>query len=179
VDDKTSWILTDWNGGVGGDSSPSLLPSSAASCADLATSLSFTNAFNHIVIPKFGKLPALKLYIDDDFMVAYTLKLHPDTFFSLSELAGLLPIVNAMARKYNPVCYWYVQAVYESIKRKYPDSNKMRGKAYKLCETHFKLPAHCKASKNELETIEAQWSVKTLEISQVETISQVHSSISD
>src|SRR5882757_8956568 len=44
VDDKTSWILTDWNGGAGGDSSPSLLPSPAASRADLAASLSSTDA---------------------------------------------------------------------------------------------------------------------------------------
>ena len=111
VDDKTLWILTDRNGGAGGDSTTSLLPSPAASRADLAASLSSTDAFDRIVIPAFGKLSALKLYIDDDPVVACTLKLHSDTFFSLAELAGLLPIVNAKARKYNPVskqCYWYV-----------------------------------------------------------------------
>jgi hypothetical protein len=95
--------LTDRNGGAGGDSSPSLLPSPAASCADLTASLSSIDAFNRIVVPKFGKLPALKLYIDDDPVVTCTLKLPIDTFFSLDELAGLLPIINVKARKYNPV----------------------------------------------------------------------------
>jgi hypothetical protein len=69
--------------------------------------------------------------------------------------------------------------VYESIKKKYPESKEMKGKAYKLHGTHFKLPVPCKVSKNELETIKAQWSTRTLEISKVETISQVNSSISD
>jgi hypothetical protein len=182
VDDQTSWILTDRNGGAGGDSSPSLLPSPTASHADIAASLSSTDAFDRIVVPEFGKLPALKLYIDDDPVVACTLKLPVDAFFSLADLAGLLPIVNAKARKYNPVskqCYWYARAVYESIRRKYPESEEMKGKAYKLRGTHFKLPVPCKLSKNELETIEAQWSARTLDISKVETISQVNSSISD
>jgi len=182
VEDKTSWILTDRNGGAGGDSSPSLFPSPAASRADLAASLSSTDAFDRIVVPEFGKLPALKLYIDDDPVVACTLELHPDAFFSLAELAGLLPIVNAMARKYNPVskqCYWYARAVYESIKKKCPESGEVKGKAYKLRGTHFKLPVPCRVSTSELETIEAQWSARTLEISKVETISQVNPSILD
>jgi hypothetical protein len=180
VEDKTSWILTDRNGGAGGDSSPSLFPSPATSRADLAASLSSTDAFDRIVVPEFGKLPALKLYIDDDPVVACTLELHPDAFFSLAELAGLLPIVNAMARKYNPVskqCYWYARAVYESIKRKYPESGEAKGKAYKLRGTHFKLPVPCKVLTSELETIEAQWSARMLERSKVETISQVNTSI--
>jgi hypothetical protein len=182
VEDKTSWILTDRNGGAGGDSSPSLFPSPATSRADLAASLSSTNAFDRIVVPEFGKLPALKLYIDDDPVVVCTLELHPGAFFSLAELAGLLPIVNAMARKYNPVskqCYWYARAVYESIKRKYPESGEVKGKAYKFRGTHFKLPVPCKVSTSELDTIEAQWSARMLEISKVETISQVNSYISD
>jgi len=110
------------------------------------------------------------------------IKSPPDAFFSLADLAGLLPIVNAKARKYNPVskqCYWYARAVYESIKRKYPHHEEIRGKAYTLRGTHFKLPVPCKVSKDELESIEVQWSVRTLEISKVETISQVNSSILD
>jgi hypothetical protein len=177
-----SWILTDRNGDARGDSSPSLFPSPTASRADLATFLSSTDAFDRIVVPKFGNLPALKLYIDDDPVVACTLKLPVNTFFSLAELASLLPIVNVKAMKYNPVskqCYWYAWAVYKSIKRKYPESEEMKGKAYKLHGMHFKLPVPCKVLKNKLETIEAQWSVRTLEISKVETISQVNYSISD
>jgi len=182
VGDETSWILTDRSVGGGGDSTSSLLPSQTASRTDLAASLSSTDAFDRIVVPAFGKLPALKLYIDDDPVVACTLNLPPDTFFSLADLAGLLPIVNAKAKKYNPVskqCYWYARAVYESIKWKYPDYEEIRGKAYKLRGTHFKLPVPCKVSKDELESIEVQWSARTLEISKVETISQVNSSILD
>jgi len=182
VGDETSWILTDRSVGGGGDSTSSLLPSQTASRTDLAASLSSTDAFDRIVVPAFGKLPALKLYIDDDPVVACTLKLHPDAFFSLADLAGLLPIVNAKARKYNPVSkqsYWYARAVYESIKKKYPDCEEIRGKAYNLRWTHFKLPVPCKISKDELESIEVQWSARTLEISKVVTISQVNSSFLD
>jgi len=182
VGDETSWILTDQSVGGGGDSTSSLLPSPTASHFDLTPSLSSTDAFDRIVIPAFGKPPALKLYIDDDPMVACTLNLHPDAFFSLADLAGLLPIVNAKARKYNPVskqCYWYAWAVYEPINRKYPDHEEIMGKAYTLRGTHFKLPVPCKVSKDELESIEVQWFARTLEISKVETISQVNSSILD
>jgi hypothetical protein len=177
VDDKTSWILTDRSGGGGGDSTSSLLPSQTASRADLAASLSSTDAFDRNVVPAFGKLSALKLYINDEPVIACTLKLPSKAVFSLAELASLLPIVNAKARKYNPVskqCYWYARAVYESIKRKYPDSEETRGKAYKLRGTHYKLPVPCKVSKDEVEFIEAQWSARMLEISKVETISQVN-----
>ena len=182
VDDKTSWILTDRSVGGGGDSSSSLLPSPTTSRTDLAASLSSTDAFDRIVVPAFGKLPALKSYINDDPVVACTLKLPSNAFFSLAELACLLPIVNAKARKYNPVskqCYWYARAVYESIKKRYPDYEEIRGKAYNLRGTHFKLPVPCKVSKDELESVEVQWSARTLEISKVETISQVNSSILD
>lgn len=122
-------------------------------------SLSSTDAFNCIVVPKFGKLPPLKLYINNDPVVTCTLKLPIDTFFSLAKFASLLPIVNAKARKYNPMtkqCYWYVQTVYKSINKKYPKSEEMKGKACKLHGMHFKLPVPCKVSKNELETIETQ-----------------------
>ena len=182
VGDETSWILTDRSIGGGGDSTSSLLPSPTASRPDGAASLSSTDAFDRIVVPAFGKLPALKLYIDDDPVVACTLNLHSDAFFSLADLAGLLPIVNSKARKYNPVskqCYWYSRAVYESIKKKYPDSEEIRGKAYSLRGTHLKLPVPCKVSKDELKSIEVQWLARTVEISEVETISQVNSSILD
>jgi hypothetical protein len=85
-----------------------------------------------LLFPHLEKKAAIKSYINDDPMVAYTLKLHSDTFFSLAELAGFLPIINVKARKYNPMlkqCYWYARAVYESIKRKYEDCDKIRGKA--------------------------------------------------
>ena len=182
VGDHTSWILTDRSGGGGGgDSSSSLIPSPTSS-RDLAVSVSLTDAFDRIVVPEFGKLSALKLYIDDDPVVACTLRLPPGASFSLDQLAGLLPIVSAKAKKYNPIskqCYWYARAVYESIKKKYPDSEEIRGKAYDLRGTHLKFPVPCKASRDELESIEAQWSARILEIMEVETISQVSSSISN
>ena len=179
-DDKTSWILTDRSVGGGGDSTSSLLSSPSASRTDIAASSSSTDAFDRIVVPAFGKKAAIKSYINDDPVVACTLKLPSDTFFSLAELAGLLPIVNAKARKYNPVskqCYWYARAVYESIKRKYKGWEEIKGKAYGLRGTHLKLPVPCKVSKGELEYIEAQWSARILEISEVETISQVKPSV--
>jgi hypothetical protein len=180
--DKTSWILTDRSVGGGGDSTSSLLSSPSASRTDIAASSSSTDAFDRIVVPAFGKKAAIKSYINDDPVVACTLKLPSDTFFSLAELAGLLPIVNAKARKYNPVskqCYWYARAVYESIKRKYEGWEEIKGKAYGLRGTHLKLPVPCKVSKGELEYIEAQWSARILEISEVETISQVKPSVLD
>ena len=177
--DNTSWILTDRSGGSR-DSTSSLLPSPITSRSDLAVSISSSDAFDRIVVPEFGKLEALKLYIDDDPVVACTLKLPSSARFSLDQLAGLLPIVSAKAKKYNPVskqCYWYARAVYESIKKKYPDSEEIRGKAYDLRGTHLKFPVPCKASKDELDSIEAQWSARILDIMKVETISQVNSSI--
>jgi hypothetical protein len=100
----------------------------------------------------------------------------------LAELARFLPIINAKAKKYNPVskqCYWYAQAVYESIKRKYKYCDKIRGKAYSLRGTHLKPLVPCKVSKGELKYIKAQWSVRILEISEVEIISQVKPSVLD
>jgi hypothetical protein len=174
--DKTSWILTDRSGGGGGDSTSSLSASPSSSRTDIAVSLSSTDAIDRIIVPALGKRSVIRSYINDDPVVICTLKLPSNVIFSLAELAGLLPIVNAQAKKYNPVskqCYWYARAVYESINRKYPASEEKTDEAYNLRGTHLKLPIPCKVSEDELMSVEKQWSVRIKEISEVQTISEV------
>jgi hypothetical protein len=180
LDGQTSWILTDRNaGGRNSTSSPS--PSPSHSRTDLAASSSSNSAYDRIVIPAFGKHNAILLWINDDPVTACSLEIPSNTSFSLADLAGLLPLVAAQAKNYNPFakqCYWYARAVYESIKEKYPNSVEKRGDAYSKRGKHAKLfPVPCKVSEDELKSIQGAWLTRIKEISRVETISQVTSSL--
>jgi len=83
----------------------------------------------------------------DDPVVACSLEIPSDISFSLADLAGLLPLVSAQAKNYNPFakqCYWYARAVYESIRQKYPMAGRNRGDAYLERGKHAKLlPVPC------------------------------------
>jgi hypothetical protein len=174
LDGQTSWILTDRS--AGGRNSTSS-PSPSNSRTDLAASSSSNAAYDRIVVPAFGKRDAILLWINDDPVTACSLEIRPNLSFSLANLAGLLPLVAAQAKNYNPFakqCYWYARAVYESIKEKYPASVEKSGDAYGKRGKHAKLlPVPCKVSEDELKLIQSAWLTRVEEISRVETISQV------
>jgi hypothetical protein len=176
IDGRTSWVLTDRNAG-GRDGTSSHSPSPSDSRADLTASLSSNVAYDRVVVPAYGKHIAINSWINDDPVVVCTIKIHPDTPLSLAELAGLLPLISARAKLYNPMskqCYWYARAIYESIRKKYPTSEVTMGEAYSKHGKHARvLPVPCHVSKEDLKFIEESWSARILEISKVETISQV------
>ena len=174
LDGQTSWILTDRSAGGRKRKSP---PSPCPSRTDLTASSSSNVAYDRIVVPAFGKRDAILLWIKDDPVTACSLEIPSDTSFSLADLAGLLPLVAAQAKNYNPLakqCYWYARMVYESIKKKYPASVEKRGAAYDKRGKHAKLlPVPCKVLEDDLTLIENAWLTRLEEISKVVTISQV------
>jgi hypothetical protein len=96
LDGQTSWILTDRS--AGGHNSTSS-PSPSNSCTDLAASSSSNAAYDRIVVPAFGKHDAILLWINNDPVTACSLEIRPNLSFSLANLAGLLPLVAAQAKK--------------------------------------------------------------------------------
>jgi hypothetical protein len=85
VDGQTSWVLTDQNaGGHDGTSLHSSSPSD--SCAGLTASLSSNVAYDHIVVPMYGKHIAINSWIDDDPVLMCSIKIPPDTPLSLAKL---------------------------------------------------------------------------------------------
>jgi hypothetical protein len=180
IDGQTSWILTDRS--AGGRNRPSShLPSPSHSRKDLSASSSSNAAYDRIVVPTFGKYDGIVLWIKDDPVVACSLEIPSDISFSLADLAGLLPLVSAQAKNYNPFakqCYWYARAVYESIRQKYPMAVENRGDAYLERGKHAKLlPVPCGVSEDELKLIQSAWLMRVEEVSQVETISLVKSCV--
>jgi hypothetical protein len=170
LDGQTSWILTDRSaGGHNSTSSPS--PSPSHSRTDLGASSSSNAAYDHIIVPAFGKHDAILLWINDDPVTACSLKICSNISFLLADLAGLLPLVAAQAKNYNPFakqCYWYAHTVYESIKRKYP-SEETRRDTYDRRGKHAKLlPVPCKVSNNKLKLIQDAWLTRIEEIARVE-----------
>ena len=178
IDGQTSWILTDRS--AGGRNRPSShSPSPSHSRTDLSASSSSNAAYDRIVVPTFGKYDGIVLWIKDDPVVACSLEIPSDISFSLADLAGLLPLVSAQAKNYNPFakqCYWYARAVYESIRQKYPMAVENRGDAYLERGKHAKLlPVPCGVSEDELKLIQSAWLMRVEKVSQVETISLVKS----
>jgi hypothetical protein len=177
LDGQTSWILTDRSaGGRNSTSSSSPSPSPSHSHTDLGTSSSSNAAYNHIIVPAFGKHDTILLWINDDPVTACSLKICLNVSVSLADLAGLLQLVTAQAKNYNPFakqCYWYACVVYEFIKRKY-SSEETRGDAYDRRGKHAKLlPVPFKVLENKLKLIQYTWLTRIEEIARVETISQV------
>ena len=116
-------------------------PSSSFSNSRISSSVSlnsrspssFSDAEDRVIIPKAGHEKDIVKDLRDNVDIVCELSIHPNTSFSIADLAVLLPLVTDLERKYNPFttqCYWYASTIYRVVQGACEGYTERQGTAY-------------------------------------------------